>query len=230
MAVRSERLLALMQALRRRKRPVGAQVLADEMGVSKRSIYRDINTLKTMGAAVEGEAGLGYMLRDDYWLPPLGFSPAEIEALVLGLRGLIHGPDAEMANAARDAEAKLVASLPPERRGEIDAIALFAFSPPEGKTGQLLVSLRSALRQERIVHLHYADRDGRLTEREIWPLALGYRDDGQMLLAHCTLRGDFRQFRLTRIVALTLSPDRMPKRRHSLLNQWIARNQLPDLR
>lgn len=230
MAPRSERLLSLMQALRRRKRPVRAEVLAGEMGVSKRSIYRDIATLKAMGAAVEGEAGLGYMLRADYWLPPLGFSPAEIEALVLGLRGLIHGPDPEMASAARDAEAKLIASLPPERRGEIDAIALFAFSHAGKERGSLLADLRRALREERVVHLRYTDREGRETGREVWPLALGYREDGHMLLAHCTLREDFRQFRIARIAGLEILPRRMPQRRHSLLNLWVASNGLPDMR
>ena len=100
MGKRSERLLALMQALRRRRRPVAGQVLAEEMGISLRSLYRDIETLKSMGAAIDGEAGLGFQLRAGYFLPPLMFSAEELEAVALGLRTLIFGPDADMARTA----------------------------------------------------------------------------------------------------------------------------------
>ena len=112
MAKRSERLLNLMQALRRRRRPVSGAVLAEEMGVSLRSVYRDIETLKSMGAAIDGEAGLGFQLRAEHFLPPLMFTDEEIEALVLGLRGLIYGPDGDMAATARDAASKIEAVLP----------------------------------------------------------------------------------------------------------------------
>ena len=103
MAKRSERLLNLMQALRRRRRPVSGAVLAEEMGVSLRSVYRDIETLKSMGAAIDGEAGVCFQLRAEHFLPPLMFTDEEVEALVLGLRGLIYGPDSEMAAIATGA-------------------------------------------------------------------------------------------------------------------------------
>ncbi|MCD7061316.1 helix-turn-helix transcriptional regulator [Pelagibacterium xiamenense] len=230
MPARSERLLELMQALRRRKRPVSAQTLAEEMGVSKRSIYRDINALKSMGAAIDGEAGIGYIVRAEYWLPPLTFSTPELEALVLGLRGMIHGPDLDLAASARDAEAKLIAALPPEKRHEMDAVALFAFPSRNAEIAGRLADMRRALREERVIHLGYKDRNDAVTTRDVWPVALGYRDDGQMLLAHCTLRNDFRSFAISRILEARVTDERMPKRRQTLLSAWIARNNLPDLR
>ncbi|WP_404401620.1 helix-turn-helix transcriptional regulator [Pelagibacterium halotolerans] len=230
MSARSERLLELMQALRRRKRPVSARILAEEMGVSKRSIYRDIDTLKSMGAAIDGEAGIGYMVRAEYWLPPLTFSTPELEALVLGLRGMIYGPDDDLAQSARDAEAKLIAALPPEKRHEMDAVGLFAFPSRTPEIASFLANLRHALREERVIHLVYKDRNEAVTTRDVWPVALGYRDDGQMLLAHCTLRNDFRNFAIARIVDAAVKDERMPKRRQTLLNTWIARNNMPDMR
>src|SRR5690606_24139692 len=93
MAKRSERLLLLMQAFRRRRRPVAGQALADELGISLRSLYRDIDTLRGQGVAIDGEAGVGFQLRADNFLPPMSFSDVEIEAVVLGLRRVVHGRD-----------------------------------------------------------------------------------------------------------------------------------------
>jgi predicted DNA-binding transcriptional regulator YafY len=154
MANRSERLLLLMQALRRRRRPVTGQVLADELGISLRSLYRDVDTLKSLGAAVDGEAGLGFQLRADYFMPPLMFSDQEVEALVLGLRTLIYGPDGEMSRTARDATAKIAAVLPTGRRDEMESIGLFAMPRAEGDSeDRRLADLRRALREEVQVHI-----------------------------------------------------------------------------
>src|SRR5690606_11813366 len=148
---RSERLLALMQALRRRRRPVAGAVLAEEMGVSLRSLYRDIETLKSMGAAIDGEAGVGFQLRADYFMPPLMFSDEEVEALVLGLRLLMQGPDREMARTARDASSKISAVLPPERRGEMESVGLFAVPPYHLTMNNPLADLRRAMRDRKSV-------------------------------------------------------------------------------
>ncbi|QCI67382.1 helix-turn-helix transcriptional regulator [Phreatobacter stygius] len=230
MSKRSERLLLLMQALRRRRRPATGQVLADEMGISLRSLYRDIETLKSLGAAIDGAAGLGFQLRADYFMPPLMFSEAEVEALVLGLRSLIHGPDADMAETARDASAKIAAMLPEDRRGDMEAVGLFAVPgrAPEA-ADHTLADLRKALRDELQVELSYRDGEGQLTERTIHPVALGYRDDGQMLVAWCMLRGDYRRFRIERMEQVRLTDRRLPRPRRTLLHEWRMANQLPDL-
>ncbi|GLQ54169.1 helix-turn-helix transcriptional regulator [Devosia nitrariae] len=230
MAKRSERLLALMQALRRRRRPATGQVLAEETGVSLRSLYRDIETLKSMGAAIDGEAGLGFQLRADYFLPPLMFSNEEIEALVLGLRTQIYGRDAEMGAAARDALAKVSAILPESRRDEMEAIGLFAL-PPRGGEGQdaRLADLRRALRAERQVEIAYCDLKGVASRRVVYPVALGYYEERQVLVAWCTLRQDYRRFRIDGMGTVVVLADPLPEPRRTLFHRWRTALGLPEL-
>jgi len=229
MAKRSERLLALMQSLRRRRRPVSGQVLADEMGVSLRSLYRDVETLKGMGAAIDGEAGLGFQLKADYWLPPLMFNEAEIEALVLGLRLIVYGPDAEMSVAARDATSKIAAVLPGERRGEMESIGLFAMPHQKAPGDTRLADLRRAIREERQVEIAYAAPEGERTQRVVYPLALGYYEGRQILLAWCTLRNDYRNFRIDRMTGIEVLEARLPEPRRTLFHRWKRNSSLPDL-
>jgi predicted DNA-binding transcriptional regulator YafY len=229
MAKRSERLLNLLQALRRRRRPVAGQVLAEEMGVSLRSVYRDIETLKSMGAAIDGEAGLGFQLRAEHFLPPLMFTDEELEALVLGLRGLIHGPDSEMALTARDASAKIAAVLPKPMREDMQSIGLFVIPPRVVDADNLLGLLRRAMREERQVYIGYRDKSGATTERTVWPFALGYFEGHQMLAAWCTLRSDFRSFRMDGIVSLEVLDAPLPEPRRTLFHSWARANNLPDL-
>ena len=230
MAKRSERLLELMQAMRRRRVPVSGQVLAEEMGVSLRSVYRDIATLKSMGAAIDGEPGLGFQLRAEYFLPPLMFDDEELEALVLGLRGLIYGPDSEMAATARNAASKIAAVLPKARRDEMDSIGLFVI-PRAGELPEdrVLGTLRRALREERQVWLGYRDKAGTVSERTIWPVALGYFEHHQTLVAWCTLRGDYRSFRIDGMVSVDLLDAALPEPRRTLFHRWSSARNLPDL-
>ncbi|MDC9826491.1 YafY family protein [Devosia sp. ZB163] len=229
MAKRSERLLNLLQALRRRRRPIAGQVLADEMGVSLRSVYRDIETLKSMGAAIDGEAGVGFQLRAEHFLPPLMFTDEELEALVLGLRGLIYGPDSEMALTARDASAKIEAVLPKPRRDEMQSIGLFVIPPREVDGDNPLGQIRRALRLERQLWMGYRDKSGATTERTIYPLALGYFEGHQTLAAWCTLRQDFRSFRVDGIASLEMLEARLPEPRRTLFHRWASARNLPDL-
>ena len=229
MAKRSERLLNLMQALRRRRRPVAGQVLAEEMGVSLRSLYRDIETLKSMGAAIDGEAGVGFQLRAEHFLPPLMFSNEELEALVLGLRGLIYGPDSEMALTARDASSKIEAVLPKQMRDEMTSIGLFVIPRREVDADNLLGRLRRALREERQIWLGYRDKSGATTERTVYPFAIGYFEGHQTLAAWCTLRQDFRSFRVDGITALDLLDMPLPEPRRTLFHRWASARNLPDL-
>lgn len=230
MAKRSERLLELMQALRRRRVPVSGQVLAEEMGVSLRSVYRDIATLKSMGAAIDGEPGLGFQLRAEHFLPPLMFTDEELEALVLGLRGLIYGPDSDMAATARNASSKIAAVLPRARRDEMDSIGLFVI-PRSGEAPEdkVLGTLRRALREERQVWLAYRDKADTLSERTIYPVALGYFDHHQTLVAWCTLRQDYRSFRIDGMASVDLLEVSLPEPRRTLFHRWSTARNLPDL-
>lgn len=218
---RTARLLDLLQHLRRHRYPVNAATLATELGVSVRTLYRDIVTLQAQGAAIEGEPGLGYVLRPGFTLPPLMFSHEEIEALVLGSRWVADRGDDPLALAARNAIAKIAAVLPAELRHELDTAALLA-GPSEiaGLAATDLATLRLAIRQERKLVLQYRDQFGTASERTIWPFALAFFDKVRVLVAWCELRQSFRHFRTDRIAGFAVSETRYPTRRQALLKAW----------
>ena len=218
--------MQLLQALRRRRRPVTGQTLAAELGVSIRTLYRDIASLQTQGAPIEGASGLGYVLRPGFVLPPLMFSEDEIEALVLGSRWVAERADDHLADAARDALAKIAAVLPADLRDELDASSLLV-GPGTSASGIDLGIVRKAIRGERKLAIAYCDRSGVATERVIWPFALGFFDEAQMVVAWCELRQDFRHFRTDRIADLRALDDRYPRRRHALLKEWREAEGIP---
>lgn len=214
---RSARLLDLIQALRRRRRPVAAAVLAGELGVSLRTLYRDIATLVEGGAPIVGAAGLGYVLEPGYFLPPLMFRADEVDALVLGLRLVEARGDPDLATAAADALAKILAVLPPALEDADTASGLLA---APGKTCPHLPALRTALRREDKLRLSYVDKNGTASSRVVWPVAVGFFEATEVLAAWCETRADFRHFRLDRIRLVELLDERLPKRRRVLLAEW----------
>jgi predicted DNA-binding transcriptional regulator YafY len=218
---RSQRLLELIQVLRQHRWPVSGQTLAEELGVSLRTIYRDIETLNELGASIEGEAGIGFVLRPGFVLPPLMFSDEEIEALVLGSRFLAQRADEPLARAARNAIAKIAAVLPDDLRESIAETGLLAGPAPSVEPQPTdLAPIRAAIRGERKLVLRYADRKGERTRRTVWPIALGYFEHVQVLAAWCELREDFRHFRTDRILALQQTDARYPRRRRALMKAW----------
>lgn len=220
---RSERLLGLIQALRRHRRPVSGRALADELGISIRTLYRDIDSLRAQGAGIEGEAGVGYVLRPGFMLPPLMFSEDEIEALVLGSRWVAQRADGALGAAARDALAKIAAVLPDDLRRDLDDSALLVGPGPAIAADQVdLAVIRAAIRTERKLTLSYRDAQGEASDRVVWPVALGFFDRVRVLAAWCELRQDFRHFRTDRIAALTPGEARYPRRRQVLLKEWKA--------
>lgn len=226
---RPERLLDLIQILRRHRRPVRGAELAEELRVSLRTVYRDIHSLIATGARIDGEAGIGFVLRAGYTLPPLMFEAEEIEALVLGSRMVAESADEPLARAALNALAKVAAVLPEERRDEIESLGLLsAPRPPTAPDGVELASIRKAIRAERKVWITYGDVLGNRTERRIWPIALTFYDRKRLLAAWCELRQDYRHFRTDRIVALTETPERLPKRRRVLMREWLELESVPQ--
>ncbi|SFI53167.1 Predicted DNA-binding transcriptional regulator YafY, contains an HTH and WYL domains [Phyllobacterium sp. CL33Tsu] len=217
---RSERLLDLIQIMRRHRRPVNGKVLADETGVSIRTLYRDIAALQAQGAHIEGEPGLGYMLRPGFMLPPLMFSEDELEALVLGSRWVEKQPDKRLALAARDALSKIVAVLPDDLRSDVNSSALLVGPPGSSPDTIDLAAVRKAIRSERKLEITYSDGNGTQSRRLIWPFALGFFDRIRVVVAWCELRQDNRHFRADRILALQTTDTRYPKRRHALIKQW----------
>jgi predicted DNA-binding transcriptional regulator YafY len=218
---RAERLLELMQNLRLRRRPVSGAALADELGVSLRTLYRDIEALKGQGARIEGEAGLGFVLRPGFTLPPLMFSLEEVEALALGARWVEGRADEGLKKAARGALAKIAAVLPPERAEALDWPTLMAGASRLGDEEAMSLPLvRKALAQERKLELAYVDKDGRRSTRIVWPVAVGFFDHARMLAAWCETREAFRHFRLDRMAAVAVMDERPPKARRTLLRDW----------
>ena len=220
---RADRLFEIIQFMRR-KELVRARELGDALEVSERTIYRDIQDLIASGVPIEGEAGVGYVLKAGFDLPPLMFKEQEIEALVLGARIVEAVADAELAAAASDVIAKVQAVIPERLRVYMTNTALLAppyrymdtdrFDPPQ---------LRQALRRQLKVHFQYRDSSGEETERTVWPLSLGYFGPVWLLAAWCELRQDFRSFRLDRIQAFRVEPDRFRAEPGKTLNDFLKR-------
>jgi len=216
---RSARLLDLIQMLRRHRRPVAAARLAEELGVSLRTIYRDIDTLTAQGAPIKGEAGVGYVLKRGFTLPPLMFGEDEVDALILGLRLVGERGDPDLERAAANALAKITAVLPDEMEDVAATSGLLA-GPGKSGASAFLAGIRQAIRTEQKMRLRYTDKKGAATERVVWPVAVGFFEAAEVLAAWCETRQGFRHFRLDRITVAELVDHRYPKRRRVLLAEW----------
>lgn len=220
---KTERLFAVMDALRRHRRPVTAAALAEEQGVSVRTLYRDVQTLIGLGAPIDGEAGVGYMLKPGFFLPPLMFTPEELEALVLGARWVGAQPDDGLGAAAQNALAKIATASPEDLRDRINDTGLWPVAVWSARTPTpmpVLGQVRQAMRTEKALQISYADESGRPSERAIWPVQLAYYEGKQVIAAWCCLRQAFRNFRTDRIVSLVITDDRYGKRRVILEREW----------
>jgi predicted DNA-binding transcriptional regulator YafY len=226
---RSQRLLDLIQVLRRHRRPVSGALLADELGVSLRTLYRDIEALKAQGAHIDGEAGVGYVLRPGFMLPPLMLTEDEIEALVLGSRWVSDRADTPLGDAARNALAKIAAVLPEDLKESLDASGLLVGPGDAVAAGDAeLALIRAAIRSEHKLQISYADGKGSATRRTIWPFALAFFDRVRVVVAWCELRDGYRHFRTDRIRTLKPTAKRYPRRRLALLKEWRAHEGIPE--
>ena len=204
----AHRLFHIVQLIRGRRLTTAAW-LAERLGLSERTIYRDIAQLQAQGVPIEGEAGVGYRLRDGFHLPPLMFTRAEAQALVAAARIAGSRLDPELAQAADEALHKIVGALPAALRVQAEGTALHAStSTLDGATLQRLQVLRQAVDARRTVQLGYRDGDGRPSERVVRPLGCFYWDAVWVLGAWCELREDFRSFRIDRIEALHVRDQR----------------------
>ena len=225
---RAERLLVLLQCLRRHTYPVSGAALAAELGVSLRTVYRDIASLQAQGACIEGEAGVGYVLRPGFLLPPLMFSEEELEAIALGAQWVATRTDARLGQAATDALAKISAVLPGELRRKLESSTLLVgVTDRELFDEDAFVLIRKAIRTERKVSVTYRDERGAESARIIWPFALGFFERVQVVAAWCELRQDFRHFRADRLLTVTLMDASYPRRRDALLHAWKHAQGLP---
>jgi predicted DNA-binding transcriptional regulator YafY len=199
---RADRLFRLVQLLRARRFATGEQI-ADQLGVSKRTVYRDVADLQGSGVPIKGEAGVGYRLERGYELAPLIFTSDELEGLVLGARIVAAWGDAELASAVGSAMTKVEAVLPEALRRVVLETPLFAPElPGASAVGGALALLRRAISERRLVHFHYAREDGTDSERAARPLGLYFWGRKWTLAAWCELRADYRSFRPDRMRGL----------------------------
>jgi predicted DNA-binding transcriptional regulator YafY len=220
---RADRLLQLIQILRRHRRPVTGETMAAELEVSLRTVYRDIASLIGDGVPVRGEAGVGYILGEGYDLPPLMFTVDELEAVMLGLRWVARRGDSQLSKAAMDTVAKIGTVLPPGLRPFLYDASLL-IPQRDVLPDRIDVALfRSAIREGKKVALKYSNVDNERTERLIWPIAISYFDASRIVIAWCELRQDFRSFRTDRMLAADVLNDKYPARRAKLLKEWNER-------
>ncbi|PJI45492.1 MAG: transcriptional regulator [Rhizobium sp.] len=197
---KASRLFEIIQILRLSRRVVTAAEIAGQLEVTPRSIYRDIAALQAMRVPIEGERGLGYILRPGFDLPPLMFSVEETEAIVLGLALLERTADTGLKQAARRVNAKIAAAVPEPLRHVLQGNALQAWgSVAPAPEGVDLAMVRAAIRDERKLLIDYRDELANATERTVRPLALVYYSATAVIVAWCELRKAIRNFRADRV-------------------------------
>jgi len=220
---RADRLFEIIQILRRTRRPISAREIAEELEVSRRSVYRDVATLIAQRVPIRGEAGLGYVLEDGFDMPPLMLTADEIDAAVLGALWVSTRGEPDLARAAENLMAKTEAITPEPLRRHILASPV-SVRPVDQATADSIDAgmLRQAILDGKKIQIGYRDDKDRLTERIVWPVLLGYRDQGRILAAWCELRQAFRYFRTDRMSFAERQDDCFPERPAALKKRWQA--------
>ena len=217
---RSIRLLHLLQLLREYRYPVTAQILAYRLQINQRSVYRDIESLRSQGVHIDAAAGLGFQLKEDFLLPPMTLNETEIEAMFLALYWLKSVPDQALNEASISVLAKLNAVLPEHRQNLLQQTTLRAFNVWLPVNQALVEQVRVSIRSQVKIFFDYVDEQQRASARTVWPFALGYFNDKIVLAAWCELRSDSRNFRLDRMQSLSLSQELYPQFKQQLFQQW----------
>lgn len=219
---RADRLFQVIQLLRRRP-VVTAAVIARELEVSERTVYRDIRDLVISGVPIDGEAGVGYTLRRGFDLPPLMFTAPEIEAMVLGVRVVTSWGDASLARAAGDALARVEAALPDWLKAKMAATPLYApgFHVPQ-QVMTALSTIRAAIDERQKIRLDYTDANGASTDRVVRPLGLFFWGSGWSMAGWCELRTGFRNFRLDRMATIDVLDERYTPEPGKTLDEFFA--------
>jgi predicted DNA-binding transcriptional regulator YafY len=216
---RSDRLFEIIQILRAAPAPVRAEDLAQTLEVSKRTIYRDIAALQMMRTPVEGEAGIGYVLRTGYDLPPLNFDAEEIEALHVGLAMLVRTGDTELQQAAKRVSRKIK-----DVHAAADWLQVAPWGAPQDDPDKGCVSvalLRQAVRASQKLRISYLSNSGEHSQRVLRPLGLIYHVDTILLAAWCELRGGFRHFRTGQIHAVDVLGETFCSEAQVLRTLWL---------
>ena len=199
---RADRLFDILRILRAVARPVTAAAIADELEVTVRTVYRDIVTLQARRIPIEGAAGIGYVLRRGFDLPPLMFTEDEAEAIAVGVRLLARTGDPGLQKAAESVLSKVTLVVPDPLREYLNASPVYVSKSgaPVPMRRDLPATIRHAIRDNRKMRIAYLDGDGRETLRVIQPFAVAYYVEATLICAWCELRRDVRHFRTDRVV------------------------------
>jgi predicted DNA-binding transcriptional regulator YafY len=225
---RADRLFQIVQHLRG-GRLVTARLLAERLEVSERTIYRDIADLQSTGVPIDGEAGVGYLMREGFDLPPLMFNRDEVVALVAGARLIRAWGGASMARAAEEALVKIEAVLPAQDRPRVNGTAIHA--PTLTMTDadrQTIDALERATETRDILSISYRDGEARDTMRDIRPLGLWFWGKVWTLVAWCELRQDFRAFRIDRIAEMRPKGERFRPERGKTLADFYRQMEMRE--
>jgi predicted DNA-binding transcriptional regulator YafY len=225
---RSTRMFEIIQLLRAADAPVTSNALAETLEVAPRTIYRDIAALQAMRVPIEGEAGVGYVMRAGFDLPPLMFTNEEVEAIVVGLALLRRTGDVGLQAAADSVGNKIAEVLPEDRSRDFRASPLYVSKwGVKTPTRADLRSIRRAIRDETRLRIVYEDAEQRRTERAVKPLALLYYIEVAVLVAWCELRQAFRHFRADRIVECNSMGEGFAGEGDKLREIWLQQHRLP---
>ncbi|HTQ34549.1 MAG TPA: YafY family protein [Stellaceae bacterium] len=223
---RADRLFDILRVLRVAKAPVTAASIADELEVTVRTVYRDIATLQARRVPIEGAAGVGYVLRRGFELPPLMFTEDEAEAIAVGVRMLARTGDPGLLKAAESVLSKVALVVPDPLRDYLSTTPVYVSKSgaPVPQQRDLPTTIRRAIRDTRKMRIAYEDEGGRRTARIIQPFAVAYYTEATLVCAWCELRSDIRHFRTDRVIAAEVLDDRftIPK---AVISAWLAERQ-----
>jgi predicted DNA-binding transcriptional regulator YafY len=224
---RADRLFDIIQVLRLARTPVTAAAIAEELEVTPRTVYRDIATLQARRVPIDGEAGIGYVLRRGFELPPLMLTEEEVEAVAVGMRLLRRTGDPGLEAAARNVLTKLAAAMPDILREHLISVPFRVATgrPPEpGPVNP--AAIRAAIRSARKMRIDYVDLKGATSTRTICPVAMEYHVQATLICAWCELRNDYRHFRADRIVDARVLADSFAPAASRLTAGWLALTQI----
>ena len=220
---RSDRLFDIIQRLRTATKPTTAATLANDLEVTPRTVYRDIATLQARRVPIEGAAGVGYVLRKGFDLPPLMFTIDEVEAIAVGARLVRRLRDPKLQAAANAVLAKVTVVVPERMRAHISDAPIWVSPGMAAEAqGADLAEIRAAIRDSAKLYISYADEKGRRTNRTVWPIAMAYYVDATLVGAWCELRGDYRNFRVERIQSSKVLDERFDQEGGRLFREWSA--------
>ncbi|HBQ35311.1 MAG TPA: YafY family transcriptional regulator [Rhodobacteraceae bacterium] len=224
---RADRLIRIVHFIRGRRRAVTAERIAEEFEISTRTVYRDIQDLMNTGTPISGEAGVGYIIDKQYYLPPVTFDAEELEAIGLGISMVRHWTDQRFAQKADSAFAKIQAVLPASLQGELEQITTYSIANQSTLPWSVSFSdLRESIRNRRKIRIHYIDESSRNSLRTLRPLALIFCSPIWLLAAWCEKRNDFRNFRLDRIQTMAFCKDCFADEKDKNLSAYKAQDSI----